>query len=809
MVTLGVIAVDIAQFMAPGTSQELLSLDVPLINAKGAAAMLRFHITTAEVGRADQEDGASVLTGISGLSDPRNSSVDQDLSGFETSGSVTSKGKDIPSVTIAESSPKAVHVPDMMSIKNELQVRAHKVTSLEKELEAATRKLEAAGLHSAHDHVGRDSSSDERVSSLMLEIRELKAELAEAAVIAEQKDRHEARANQAEAKLGELEKRLAGVISRPTSPSKTAAMDSELATYKDQIAKLMQLVEEHGDTGPISKDVEVLSARLQATEEELGQAEVWANEALEMAEAAKSENEQLRADLAQVRHDAEFAERKHAKERAGWELRIKDAFRRMEESIKLVDQANIERDEMAATAEKQMVASHGRIQALETETADLKAKLEPLKVNEKIAEEVDKAKKSAEAEASIEIDSLKKRIKEMEEYVEEADTARWEAETKASKAIKQAEEQSFGNPIMNDSSHGEAENQVESLSLEVKFLEAEKGRLSRELAVARSAVERAVGNAARDSEENGARIADLTAKLTDLRIQLQGALAAETEARSKISKSLHGTIGSEETGALMAKELLAVRGELAAVQADRDTAHTQIADLRRALSSQEAAVSELNDALGASQAQREEMERLHKALASAVSGGSRAGGNKGDGRTPLSFSESTRYQEQISKLEQQLQEAQSLAETSSSVAADVVQRLAEAQSGRQELSTRVGELREEVAALKTGADGDLRSRIQRLERDLTIARNRAEVNAMIKEEHDRVANDLIGTKLAWAVAQEEIVKLKRSLVKSQEKSMTFASKLTKLEAKFYKWREKRRSSSQSPEKPSSRRTTTE
>ena len=51
-----------------------------------------------------------------------------------------------------------------------------------------------------------------------------------------------------------------------------------------------------------------------------------------------------------------------------------------------------------------------------------------------------------------------------------------------------------------------------------------------------------------------------------------------------------------------------------------------------------------------------------------------------------------------------------------------------------------------------------------------MQRNRAEVNALFKEEHDRIAQELVGTKLVWAEAQETIVKLKRSLVKSQEKS---------------------------------------
>lgn len=36
-----------------------------------------------------------------------------------------------------------------------------------------------------------------------------------------------------------------------------------------------------------------------------------------------------------------------------------------------------------------------------------------------------------------------------------------------------------------------------------------------------------------------------------------------------------------------------------------------------------------------------------------------------------------------------------------------------------------------------GPDGELRSRIERLEKEAVIQRNRAEVNALFKEEHDR------------------------------------------------------------------------
>lgn len=133
----------------------------------------------------------------------------------------------------------------------------------------------------------------------------------------------------------------------------------------------------------------------------------------------------------------------------------------------------------------------------------------------------------------------------------------------------------------------------------------------------------------------------------------------------------------------------------------------------------------------------------------------------------------------------QLAEAQQLAAYSAGELAGLVQQLAEAQGERGEAAAKLAELREEVARLRSGPDGELRSRIERLEKEAVIQRNRAEVNALFKEEHDRIAQELVETKLLWAEAQEQIVKLKRSLVKAQERNVTFSARLTKMETRMY------------------------
>jgi len=805
--------------------------------------------------------------------------TEQDLSGFsESTSAATAKAAvamaavkkvsapaapdsvGIPSSGLASSplvaagaSSTAASLPtnDLSLLKKELQDRGSKISTLERQLNDATRRLAAAGIS---DDENPSAGESDIIASLNAEVRTLRAELAEVAALQQQKDRHEARADKAETRIVELEREL-NKGSRPSSPVRGLSTssegggttggdkDAEIATYKDQIAKLMKLVEDNGIKGPVSTDVEELSQRLAAAEEDAQEAENMAAEAIALLEESRQETKQAGAQLAQVRHDSEFAERKHAKERAEWELRLKDAFRKMEETIKLAETTQRERDEIVSAAQAQADATAARIVELQNETADLRMKLEPLKVDERIAAEVVKAKKEAQAQALIEVEALKKRIKEMEDYVEEADVGRFEAENKATAMARDLHSQEHGQ-VDSLAEVRAAEEQAEALALELKFLEAEKIRLEKELDAVRMSADRAAAMHLRDMQESTSQVGELSKKLSEARVDLQSALATESGLRAALAaataaavsvsnSSKSGSSGGLENGTTtntatiaaanvnvndasmhaLNKEVADVRRELATVQTERDTALTQVKEVKRALSAQEAAVRELNDALAAQQAQRENMEKLHQAMAlrasTTAAGGSQyytqqQGGGEG-GMSLSDMAATTNNQEAVKALEIQLQEAQSLADSSSAVAADMVQRLAETQSECQELQRTVDELREELTSMKSAPDGELRGRIQRLEREITVLRNRAEVNALFREEHDRVAGDLIDTKLAWAESQEEIVKLKRALVKSKEKSMSFASKLTKLETKFYtkldKWKEKRRtSSSSSPEK---------
>ena len=72
-----------------------------------------------------------------------------------------------------------------------------------------------------------------------------------------------------------------------------------------------------------------------------------------------------------------------------------------------------------------------------------------------------------------------------------------------------------------------------------------------------------------------------------------------------------------------------------------------------------------------------------------------------------------------------------------------------------------------------------------------MSKNRAEVNGIFREEHDRLARELIEAKIGLAESSEELIVVKRSLWKSEEKGISLASQLTKLETKFYSRRKKK------------------
>lgn len=187
-----------------------------------------------------------------------------------------------------------------------------------------------------------------------------------------------------------------------------------------------------------------------------------------------------------------------------------------------------------------------------------------------------------------------------------------------------------------------------------------------------------------------------------------------------------------------------------------------------------------NQRVAAREAQLAALEEMQAALIAAGPRAGSLGAGLGQGR-----GDAHGHDGGAAEAAQDAAAARELAAFSTAELASAVTGLAEAQAERGELAARLSELRAQVTALRTGNEGELRGRLEALERDLLAARNRADVNALFREEHDRLAGDLVQTKLVWAEGQEALVKLRRQLVKSQEKSMSFASKLTRLETRLY------------------------
>ena len=98
--------------------------------------------------------------------------------------------------------------------------------------------------------------------------------------------------------------------------------------------------------------------------------------------------------------DGDWREKKAAKERADWEARTKDAFRRVEETVLLAERTQRERDELLL-----------RIEGLEVERAALEGRLNPGALDQAVAAEAAAARVAAEAQARIEVDALHQRIR--------------------------------------------------------------------------------------------------------------------------------------------------------------------------------------------------------------------------------------------------------------------------------------------------------------------------------------------------------------------------------------------------------------
>jgi hypothetical protein len=596
-------------------------------------------------------------------------------------------------------------------------------------------------------------------------------------------------------------------------------------------------------------DIDELETRLANAEAAAAEAEAVAEEAVQMLEAERSERRQSEAAVTQLQRELEWANKKATKERADWERKMKDSFKKMEGTVLLAERVQREKTELGE-----------RLAALTAEKKDLEAMLDRDAMEGRVVAAAAAATVAAETQAAIEIASLRKKVREMEEYVEEADAKALKAQGKATALAAQLAGAQGNTSADSYEEIRAAEERADAMSLELQYSKAECRSLEAEVKAAKEEADRITTAARREAEFYGARASELAR-------QLETSMAAAAAAERNVSQSqgrivlledalersnlqaaelrqrlvagaaaaagaagvLSPKSSSEATKAAAAdlelamqqvrevqdaaegraaqlaatsRELMASQEALSAAQAELHSARQDLSDAQRIVAARDDEVRQLRDQLRAKEAQSVELKQLQRDMAGLLAGGAPrlsprrlpsgdgiGGGvttNNNGSRPASGQTTSGHTQEELETAHQKLAEAEALARNAALQTADLIQQLATSQSERQESAIKIAEMREELAKLRSNADGDHVRKIEALERELLVSRNRAEVNNLFREEHERIASDLIATKLAWAEGQEQILVLKRSLIKSQERSMGFAAKLTKLETKLYR-----------------------
>ena len=597
-------------------------------------------------------------------------------------------------------------------------------------------------------------------------------------------------------------------------------------------------------------DIEDLEARLANAEAAAAEAEAVAEEAVQMLEAERAERRQSEAAITQLQRDLEWANKKATKERADWERKMKDSFKKMEGTVLLAERVQREKAELG-----------DRLAALSTEKKDLEAMLDRDAMEGRVLAAATAATAAAEAQAAIEIASLRKKVREMEEYVEEADAKALKAQGKVTALAAQLAGAQGNTTADSYEEVRAAEERADAMSLELQYAKAECRSLEAEVKAAKEEADRATAAARREAEFHGARASDLARQLetsmaaaaaaernvsqsqgrivlledalersnlqaAELRQRLvkaqavgaAGAVAAGGATAAAVASQKNAAADDLELAmqqvrevqdaaegraaqlAATSRELMAAQEALSAAQAELHSTRQDLSDAQRIVAARDDEVRQLRDQLRAKEAQSVELKQLQRDMAGLLAGGAPrlsprrlpsgdvSGSRPTSGHATASNTTSPTPQEleELEVAHQKLAEAEALARNAALQTADLIQQLASSQSERQEAATKIAEMREELAKLRSNSDGDHVRKIEALERELLVSRNRAEVNHLFREEHERIASDLISTKLAWAEGQEQLLVLKRSLIKSQERSMGFAAKLTKLETKLYR-----------------------
>lgn len=537
-----------------------------------------------------------------------------------------------------------------------------------------------------------------------------------------------------------------------------------------------------------------LSGRIHAAERDAAEAKRMLEESIDLLEEETSARQQAEEAVESLEREIEWLEKKSAKDKADWERRMKDSLQKMESTVILLEKVQQEKEVIERRQEQSLA-----------EIKKLEQMLDGSFVEQKIKSAEESAKRIANEQAAIEVSSLKKQIKAMASKLEAA-------EARCSDRTSPQEENNIGM----------SEENNKSLMVENQYLKIEIESLKQDVASATAAAERVNHTSRREAEVYAQRASDYSEQLKECQKACAEAEQASAEACSRIvlledtiersnlqtaelrqrlalatiQDDDHRADGSrdnymedvmrlmreaQDSAEARAAQLASVSQELSSCQKQVLMYKNQILDIQR----------EADDASRLASSMEEEVKCLQHELNLRNEQRRQYANFQYDARSTLKSleTESTlppNLMDFHAENEPEKDQVHILAQQASLAMADLTEKLASSNLEKSELRSRLEEASFELQKVKSENDPELRKRVETLERELVVSQNRAEVNEMFRGEHDRVAKELIETKVSLAESQEELIVLKRNLFKSQEKSMNFASKLTKLETKLYR-----------------------
>lgn len=536
-----------------------------------------------------------------------------------------------------------------------------------------------------------------------------------------------------------------------------------------------------------------LLERVIVAERDASEAKRMLEESIDMLEEETSARQQAEESVESLEREIEWLEKKSAKDKSDWERRMKDSLHKMESTVLLLEKVQKEKEEMERREEQHL----NEIQKLE-QMIDCNFVEEQIKAAEEAAKNI------ANEQAAVQIVLLQKQIKAMAAKLEAAE-ARYDNRT----------------PEIEAHLDGISDESNNALVVENQYLRIEIESLKQDVASATAAACRTEQASRRESEVYAQRAADYFEQLQDCQRACSEAERAAAEAHSRIAlaedamersnlqaaelrhrltrATIHSSIQSvdvnkdnhmedvmrlmreaQDSAETRAAQLASVSQELSSCQDQLVILKNQVFDAQR----------EADDAYRMASSKEEEVKHLRHELSMRDAQRKQYADFQDQARSML---QSTEIKNNVSSSmdcksgkELERDQVHIVAQQASLAAAELTERLAMSNLEKSELQSLLEESRFELQKARSENDAELRKRVDTLERELVVSQNRAEVNEMFRGEHDRVAKELIDTKVSLAQTQEELVVLRRNLFKSQEKSMNFASKLTKLETKLYR-----------------------